>query len=63
MTYPVDAALLQLQREYLGSMPQKLDELRSDIAALGRSVPRQNLRCETGFTASPAREAHLASPS
>ena len=35
MTDPGDAALLQLQREYLASMPQKLDELRSDIAALG----------------------------
>ncbi len=35
MTDPVDAALLQLQREYLGSMPARLDELRADIAALG----------------------------
>src|SRR3954452_1292540 len=35
MTDPVDAALLQLQQEYLRSMPKKLDELRSGIAALG----------------------------
>ncbi|MFL5547776.1 MAG: diguanylate cyclase [Gemmatimonadales bacterium] len=35
MTDPVDAALLELQQEYLRSMPKKLDELRSGIAALG----------------------------
>ena len=46
MTDPVDAALLELQREYLRSMPKKLDELRSGIAALGSGAPEseQSLR-------------------
>ena len=46
MTDPVDAALLELQREYLRSMPKKLDELRSRIAALGSGAPEseQSLR-------------------
>ena len=52
MTYPVDAALLQLQREYLGSMPQKLDELRSDIAALGSGAEAERIAARP---ASPPR--------
>ncbi|MFL5459768.1 MAG: Hpt domain-containing protein, partial [Gemmatimonadales bacterium] len=46
MTDPVDAALLELQREYLRSMPKKLDELRSGIAALASGTPEseQSLR-------------------
>lgn len=46
MTDPVDAALLELQREYLRSMPKKLDELRSRIAALASGTPEseQSLR-------------------
>jgi diguanylate cyclase (GGDEF)-like protein len=34
MTDPVDRALVVLQREYLGSMPTRLEELRADIEAL-----------------------------
>jgi diguanylate cyclase (GGDEF)-like protein len=32
----LDAALLELQREYLAALPQRLEELRADIADLGR---------------------------
>jgi diguanylate cyclase (GGDEF)-like protein len=39
MSDPLDSALLRLQREYLASMPQKLDELRAEIAALGKGAP------------------------
>src|ERR687890_158743 len=35
MTDPLDPRLLALQREYLSSMPARLDELRSDIYASG----------------------------
>jgi diguanylate cyclase (GGDEF)-like protein len=34
MTEPVDRALRELQREYLASLPAKLEELRADIVAL-----------------------------
>ena len=37
MSDPLDSALLTLQREYLASMPVRLDELRSDILALSRA--------------------------
>ena len=36
MTDQLDPALLELQREYLASMPGRLDELRADIKALGQ---------------------------
>ena len=39
MTEPADTALLALQREYLSSLPLRLDELKSDILGLGRGVP------------------------
>jgi diguanylate cyclase (GGDEF)-like protein len=39
MTDPLDRTLLALQREYLRSMPGRLDELRAGIAALGRGAP------------------------
>jgi diguanylate cyclase (GGDEF)-like protein len=39
MTDPVDPALLALQREYLASLPLRLDELRSDVLGLDRGVP------------------------
>lgn len=32
MTDPVDQAFQELRREYLSSMPARLDELRADIA-------------------------------
>jgi diguanylate cyclase (GGDEF)-like protein len=32
MSDPIDPAFLELQREYLSTMPMRLDELRSDIA-------------------------------
>ena len=38
MTDPLDTALLKLQRDYLASMPLRLDELRSDIVALGHAT-------------------------
>lgn len=38
MTDQIDTALLGLQREYLSSMPVRLDELRSDIMALGQGL-------------------------
>jgi HPt (histidine-containing phosphotransfer) domain-containing protein len=31
---PLDGAFLDLQREYLASMPERLEELRSDLAAM-----------------------------
>ena len=36
MTDPIDPALLELQREYLGSMPGRLEELRTDIKAMSQ---------------------------
>jgi diguanylate cyclase (GGDEF)-like protein len=33
---PLDTAFLELQREYLASMPERLKELRSDLAAWGK---------------------------
>lgn len=36
MTDQLDPALLELQREYLATMPGRLDELRADIKALGQ---------------------------
>jgi diguanylate cyclase (GGDEF)-like protein len=32
---PLDSAFLELRREYLASMPERLKELRTDLAALG----------------------------
>lgn len=39
MTDPLDSALLELQRGYLASMPGRLQELRSDLAALATGKP------------------------
>jgi diguanylate cyclase (GGDEF)-like protein len=39
VTDQLDTSLLGLQREYLAAMPQRLDELRSDIIALGQGAP------------------------
>lgn len=39
MSHPVDHAFLALQLEYLASMPARLEELRSDVAALGAGDP------------------------
>jgi diguanylate cyclase (GGDEF)-like protein len=39
MTEPLDTTLLGLQREYLASMPARLDELRSDILGLSQGHP------------------------
>jgi HPt (histidine-containing phosphotransfer) domain-containing protein len=33
MTDPLDEAMLELQREYLAEFPERLEELRADIAA------------------------------
>ena len=33
MTQPIDEAFLELQREYLSELPDRLDEIRADIAA------------------------------
>ncbi|HEX3236576.1 MAG TPA: diguanylate cyclase [Gemmatimonadales bacterium] len=33
MTEPIDEASLELQREYLSELPQRLDEIRADVAA------------------------------
>jgi diguanylate cyclase (GGDEF)-like protein len=38
MTDRLDSALLELQREYLSSMPARLAELREDIVALGQGA-------------------------
>ena len=35
MSDPIDPALQELQREYLSTMPARLDELRSDVAEFG----------------------------
>ena len=34
MSDPLDSAFLELQREYLASMPARLEELRTDLAGL-----------------------------
>jgi diguanylate cyclase (GGDEF)-like protein len=39
MTDRLDSALLELQREYLASLPTRLEELREDIAALRQGSP------------------------
>lgn len=36
MSEPLDRALLSLQREYLSSLPARLDELRADVQTLGQ---------------------------
>jgi diguanylate cyclase (GGDEF)-like protein len=38
MTQPLDSALLQLQREYLASLPGRLEEIRADTLALGKGA-------------------------
>ena len=78
MTDEVERAFQALQLEYLGSLPERLDELRSDVARLraGDSEARASLKVRLhrlagsggsyGFVAlsSIAREAekYLASP-
>jgi diguanylate cyclase (GGDEF)-like protein len=39
MTDPVDRALQQLQREYVSSLPARLEELRTDVLALRDGAP------------------------
>jgi diguanylate cyclase (GGDEF)-like protein len=39
MTNPIDQAFQQLRREYLTTMPSRLDELRSDIARVRAGAP------------------------
>jgi diguanylate cyclase (GGDEF)-like protein len=39
MTEALDSAFLELQREYLASMPARLEELRSDLLGVKRSSP------------------------
>jgi diguanylate cyclase (GGDEF)-like protein len=39
MSDPVDRAFQELRREYLASMPARLDELRSDVAAVRAGSP------------------------
>jgi len=39
MSDQLDSTLLTLQREYLASMPVRLDELRSDVLALSQASP------------------------
>ena len=39
MSDPVDRAFQELRREYLASLPARLDELRSDVAGFRAGMP------------------------
>jgi len=49
VTEPIDDALLGLQREYLADFPERLDELRTDIAAFRALRPEAATSLKTRF--------------
>lgn len=49
MSEPVDAALLELQREYLAEFPERLEELRADISAFRALRPEAAASLKTRF--------------
>src|SRR5882724_11395096 len=49
MTDPLDEAILGLQREYLTEFPERLEELRSDIAAFRALRPEAAASLKTHF--------------
>ena len=49
MTDPLDEAMLGLQREYLTEFPERLEELRSDIAAFRALRPEAAASLRTRF--------------
>jgi diguanylate cyclase (GGDEF)-like protein len=49
MTEPLDEALAEVQREYLATFPERLDELRADIAAFRALRPEAAASLKTRF--------------
>jgi diguanylate cyclase (GGDEF)-like protein len=49
MTDPLDDAMLQLQREYLAEFPDRIEELRSDIASFRALRPEAAASLKTRF--------------
>jgi len=49
MTDPLDDAMLELQREYLAEFPERLEELRTDIAAFRALRPEAAASLKTHF--------------
>jgi len=49
MTDPLDDAMLELQREYLAEFPERIEELRADIAAFRAARPDAAASLKTRF--------------
>jgi chemotaxis protein histidine kinase CheA len=49
MTDPLDNAMLELQHEYLAEFPDRLEELRTDIAAFRALRPEAAAALKTHF--------------
>ncbi|HET7469569.1 MAG TPA: Hpt domain-containing protein, partial [Gemmatimonadales bacterium] len=49
MTDPLDDALIELQREYLAEFPERLEELRTDIAAFRALRPEAAASLKSRF--------------
>jgi hypothetical protein len=62
VTDPLDDAMLELQREYRAEFPERLEELRADIAAFRALRPEAAASLKIGFIASRGPAAATDSP-